>query len=143
MLLNLGGVAVQCLNMLNFFAAGVILGVAVAPGSIVEGGSPALAMLFLELYRNGFMIAQVFFGAWLLPLGYLVLRSGFLPRLMGVVLIVESAAWLTYALQFFLLPSASGVSYVSSVIGFIGEFSLMLWLLIMGAREPAPAPAPA
>jgi Domain of unknown function (DUF4386) len=74
-LLNLGGVAVQCLNMLNFFAAGVILGVADAPESIVEGGSPALAMLLLELYRNGFMIAQVFFGAWLLPLGYLVLRS--------------------------------------------------------------------
>ncbi len=142
-LLNLAGVAVQCLNMLNFFAAGVILGAADAPGSIAEGGSPALAMLFLELYRNGFMIAQFFFGAWLLPLGYLVLRSGFLPRLLGVVLIVESAAWLTYALQFFLLPSASGVSYVSSVIGFIGEFSLMLWLLIMGAREPAPAPAPA
>jgi hypothetical protein len=59
------------------------------------------------------------------------------------VLIVESAAWLTYALQFFLLPEANEVSYVSSVIGFIGEFSLMLWLLIMGAREPAPAPAPA
>ncbi|MGA7688880.1 MAG: DUF4386 domain-containing protein [Jiangellales bacterium] len=49
------------------------------------------------------------------------------------------AAWLTYALQFFLLPSANWVSSVTSVLGFIGEFSLMFWLLIMGAREPVPA----
>jgi hypothetical protein len=138
-LLNLAGVAVQCLNMLNFFAAGVILGVADAPASIVEGGSPALAMLFLELYRNGFMIAQFFFAAWLFPLGYLVLTSGFLPRLLGVILVVEAVAWLLYPLQHFLLPGLDGVSYVSSVVGFIGEFSLALWLLIMGAKEDAPA----
>jgi hypothetical protein len=140
-LLNLAGVAVQCLNMLNFFAAGVILGVADAPGSIVEGGSPALAMLFLELYRNGFMIAQFFFAAWVFPLGYLVLTSGYLPRLLGVILMVEAVAWLLYPLQHFLLPALDGVSYVSSVVGFIGEFSLALWLLIMGAKEDAPAPA--
>lgn len=146
LLLNLAGVAVQCVNMLYFFAAGVIVGVADAPGAVATGGPPTLTLLFLELYRNGFMIAQFFFGAWLLPLGYLVLRSGFLPRLLGVVLIVESAAWFAYALQFFLLPDAAAVSTVSAVIGFIGEFSLMLWLLIMGAREPEAAavePVPA
>ena len=49
----------------------------------------ALAQLFLNVFSSGFMIAQIFFAAWLLPLGYLVYRSGFLPRFLGVLLLLD------------------------------------------------------
>ncbi len=142
-LLNLAGVAIQCLNMLNFYAAAVALDAPDGAGALGGDRSAAVAMLFLELYRDGFMIAQFFFAAWLVPLGYLVLRSGFLPRLLGVVLLVESAAWMAYALQHFLAPDATGITYVSYALGFIGEVSLTLWLLIMGTRDRVPARASA
>ena len=60
----------------------------------------ALAMLFFDLHKNGFMIAQIFFGAWLFPLGYLVFKSGFLPRILGIVLMVECFGWLMYPFSF-------------------------------------------
>jgi len=97
----------------------------------------ALAMLFLNLHESGFMIAQFFFAAWLFPLGYLVYKSGYLPKILGIILMVEFFAWLLYPLQFFLFPSVF-VTYLSSTVGFIGEFSLTLWLLIMGVREQKP-----
>ena len=96
----------------------------------------ALAMASLYIYKNGFSgIAQIFFSAWLLPLGYLVYKSGFLPKILGIVLIVECFAWFLYPIQFFFFPGNVVLTYLSSAVGFIGEFSLMLWLLIMGAKE--------
>ena len=139
LLLNLGGVAVQCINMLNLFSAVLLLSGAdylkVFPADQLQ----ALAMLFLDLHKNGFMIAQIFFGAWVFPLGYLVFKSGYLPRILGVVLMVECFGWLMYPFQFFLFPSYEVISYLSFAVGFIGEFSLTLWLLIMGAKEQKPA----
>ena len=61
-------------------------------------------MLFLNLYTNGFMIAQIFYGTWLLPLGYLVFKSGFLPRILGILLIIDFLAVLIWFFQFFLFP---------------------------------------
>jgi hypothetical protein len=82
-LLNLGGVAIQCLNMLNQLAAMLLLSGAdylkVFPADQLQ----ALAMLFLNLYKIGLIIAQIFYGTWLFPLGYLVFKSGFLPRILG------------------------------------------------------------
>ena len=97
-------------------------------------------MLSLYIYKYGFLgIAQIFFGAWLFPLGYLVFKSGFLPRILGVILMVHCVAWLMTALQFFLFPGFGALTYVSYPIGFISEFGLTLWLLIMGAKEQKPA----
>ncbi|MHC4073208.1 MAG: DUF4386 domain-containing protein, partial [Planctomycetota bacterium] len=50
--------------------------------------SDPLVMLFLDLHKHGIGIAQIFWGLWLLPLGYLVFKSGFLPRILGVLLII-------------------------------------------------------
>lgn len=132
-LLNLAGVAVQCLNMLNMFAAMLLLSGADYLNVFPAEQLQAAALFFLNLHKNGFMIAQFFFGAWLFPLGYLVFKSGFLPKWLGIVLMVECVAWLIYPFQFFLLPALSAISYVSFAVGFIGEFSLALWLLIRGA----------
>jgi len=135
LLLNLGGVVVQCLNMLNLFSAVLLLSGADYLKVFQADQLQTLAMLFLYLYKNGFLIAQFFYAAWLFPLGYLVFKSGYLPRLLGIVLMVECFAWLLYPLQFFLFPSFTVINYLSFSIGFIGEFSLTLWLLIKGVKE--------
>jgi len=89
-------------------------------------------MTLFNLYRNGFMIAQVFYGAWLLPLGYLVMISGFLPRLLGILLIIDCAGVLISFFQFHLFPGYEVITYPGLVASFIAEFSLSLWLLIKG-----------
>ena len=134
-LLNMGGVAVQCLNMLNLFSAVLLLSGANYLKVFQADQLQALAMLFIDLHKNGFMIAQLFYGAWLFPLGYLVFKSGYLPKILGIILMIECFGWLMYPFQFFLFPAYEVISYLSFAIGFIGEFGLTLWLLIMGAKD--------
>jgi hypothetical protein len=83
------------------------------------------------------MIAQLFFGAWLLPLGYLVYRSGFLPRLLGVLLIIDFVSVMIWFLQYFLLPGADFITYPGLAVSFIAEISLTLWLLFKGVKDQA------
>lgn len=138
LLLNSAGVAVQCLNMLNLYSAFLLSSGAEFMKVFQPDQIPALAMHFIHLHEAGFMIAQFFFSAWLFPLGYVVYKSGFLPRILGIILMVECFGWLLYPLQYFLFPSTV-IVYMSSAIGFIGEFSLTLWLLIMGVKKSKPA----
>ena len=136
LLLNLGGVAVWCFSDLFLIASQLLLNGADYLKVFQTYQLQALAMASLYIYKNGFSgIAQIFFSAWLLPLGYLVYKSGFLPKILGIVLIVECFAWFLYPIQFFFFPGNVVLTYLSSAVGFIGEFSLMLWLLIMGAKE--------
>jgi hypothetical protein len=140
LLLNLGGVAVHCFSDLFLIASQLILSGADYLKAFQADQLQALAMLSLNIYKNGFSgIAQIFFSAWLFPLGYLVYKSGTLPRFLGIIVMVECFAWLMFPVQFFFFPRNVVLPYVSSVAGFIGEFSLMLWLLIMGAEDQKPA----
>jgi Domain of unknown function (DUF4386) len=134
LLLNLAGVAIECLNMLNLFAAQVLLSGADYLNVFQVNQLQSLAMFFLNLYQNGFIIAQVFYGTWLFPLGYLVYKSGFLPRILGILLMVDCIGILIWFFQFFLLPNYPVISYPSFVVGFIAELSMTLWLLIKGAK---------
>ncbi|MGB8645909.1 MAG: DUF4386 domain-containing protein [Anaerolineae bacterium] len=137
-LLNLGGVAVQCVSLLNQFAALLLLSGADYLKAFPADQLQVLAMLFLNLHRNGFMIAQLFFGAWLLPLGYLVYRSGFLPGILGVLLIVDFFGVLIWFFQFFLLPGYEVITYPGLAASFVAEVSLSLWLLIKGVKDQQP-----
>lgn len=140
LLLNLGGVAVWCFSDLFLIASQLLVSGSDYLKVFQSDQQQALAMLSLYIYKNGFWgIAQIFFSAWLFPLGYLVFKSGFLPRILGVVLMVECFCWLMYPIQFFLFPEYVAITYLSSAAGFIGEFSLMLWLLVMGAKNQKPA----
>ena len=144
LLLNLGGVAVSCFSDLFLIASQLLVSGADYLKVFQVDQLKALAMLSLYIYKYGFLgIAQIFFGAWLFPLGYLVFKSGFLPRFLGVILMVHCVVWLMSALQFFLFPdfigiTFVGITYLSNPIGFISEFGLTLWLLIMGAKEQKP-----
>ena len=135
LLLNLGGVAVECINALNLFAAIQFLSGANYLNVFQTGQLQAMAMSFLDLYTSGFVIAQIFFSAWLLPLGYLVYKSRFLPKFLGLLLILDFFGNLSWFLQFFLLPDYGILAYPGNAISFIAEISLTLWLLIMGVKE--------
>jgi Domain of unknown function (DUF4386) len=140
LLLNLSGVAVWCFSDLFLIASQILLSGADYLKVFQADQLQALAMLFLNIYKNGFSgIAQIFFSAWLFPLGYLVFKSGYLPRILGIILMVECFGWLMYPIQFFFFPGNVVLTNLSSAVGFIGEFSLMLWLLIMGAKDQKPA----
>lgn len=84
-----------------------------------------------------FVIAQVFYGAWLFPLGWLMYKSGFLPKLLGMVWMAHCVGWLMNSLQFFLFPGFTALNYISWPLGFIAEFGLTLWLLIKGVNVEA------
>lgn len=139
LLLNLGGVTIECINALNLFAALQFLSGANYLNVFQTGQLQAMAMLSLNSYTNGFMIAQLFFGTWLLPLGYLVYKSCFLPKFLGILLILDFFGVLIWFLQFFLLPNYGLLSYPGLAVSFIAEFSLSLWLLIMGVKEKKPS----
>jgi len=135
LLLNLGGVAVECLNALNLFADIQFLSGANYLSVFQTGQLQAMAMSFLDLYTSGFAIAQIFFSAWLLPLGYLVYKSRFLPKFLGLLLILDFFGNMSWFLQVFLLPDYKILAYPGNAISFIAEISLTVWLLTMAVKE--------
>jgi hypothetical protein len=93
----------------------------------------ALAMLFLGLDGQG-LVNQVLWGLWLFPFGVLVFRSRFLPRILGVWLIVNGFAYLAMSFTGLLLPHYEKVVSTVAFPALFGELAIALWLLIMGAR---------
>jgi len=133
------GVAIMCLNMLNQFGALLLLGGADYLSVYDANQINAQAMLFINLQENGYLIAQIFFGLWLLPLGYLVYKSGFFPKILGILLMVAFLAYMVDFLVVFLLPlQAEAVASVAYVPIVLAEFSFCAWLLLMGAKEQQP-----
>jgi hypothetical protein len=132
-------VGIICLNLLNQFMA---LQLATGEGSAAAfgaGWSAAMAGLFAEMHHAGYLIAQVFFGLWLLPLGYLVVRSGWFPKAIGFLLIAGCFGYLIDTFARFLAPSVAD-SIVAFVVApaAIGELSFVVWLLVKGVRVREP-----
>jgi hypothetical protein len=132
LLLNLGGVVLQCMNDLNLLAALLLSSGADYLNVFQPSQLHALAMAFLDFYKQGFWICQIFFGAWLFPLGYLIFKSGFLPRILGIIFMMHCVGWLITFGQYFLFPGYDFITYVTYPLGFVAEFGLTLWLLIKG-----------
>ena len=135
LLLNLTGVAIECLNTLNLFTTLQFLGNANYLSVFSTDQLQAIAMTFLNSYTNGFMITQLFFSTWLLPLGYLVYKSHYIPRPLGILLMLDFLGILSWFLQFFLLPDYAILSYPGLAISFVAEFAISLWLLIKGVKK--------
>ena len=140
LLLNLGGVAIWCSILFIEFAALLLMSSADYLKVFQAEQLQSLAMLSLNLYQNGFMISQLLLNLWLFPLGYLVFKSGFLPRILGILLIIDGFAMLTWVFQFFFFPGYESISSIGLAISFIAEGLLCLWLLIMGAKDQEPVP---
>ena len=102
----------------------------------------AFAMLFLRLHGQGVRVNELFWGLWLFPFGLLVYRSRFLPRILGVWLMVNCFAYLATSVTGLLAPQYEQTvsNYLFPVM--FGELAIMLWLLVIGAKtEPSSAPA--
>jgi hypothetical protein len=100
-----------------------------------------LGMFFLNLHRLGIAVVGIFWGLWLLPFGMLVMRSGFLPRILGVLLILNCVGYVTASATTLLAPSYSAIVSRAVMPTLLGELWIMLWLLIRGARMQAPSAA--
>jgi hypothetical protein len=128
--------AIMMLNMLHHFAALILLSQADYLAVIESSTLHALAIFFLDLHKYGYICAQVFFGIWLFPLGYLGYKSGYIPRIMGIMLMLACIAYLIDFVLIFLAPSYQELFYPAySIITAGAEFSFCLWLLIMGANQ--------
>ena len=120
----------------------LVLGIPIAMLNEVNNGAVLLLVesadqsyasmaLFLGLHEYGINIAQIFWGLWLFPMGYLVFKSGYIPRVIGILLMIGCFGYLIDSFTFLLLPGF-GVNF--SEFLFIGEVALPLWLLIMGVN---------
>jgi hypothetical protein len=134
LLLNLAGFAIWFLSTLNLFASLLILSGAEYSKVFQTGQLQAQAVMFVSLRKSGAMIAQIPYGIWLLPLGYLVFKSSFLPKILGILLIVDCFGLLLTVIQWFLLPGFEIISYPFMAVSFIAEVSLAMWLLVMGVK---------
>jgi uncharacterized protein DUF4386 len=95
----------------------------------------ALARLFLDLHHQLDLANEIFWGLWLIPFGLLVYRSRFLPRILGVWLIIACFGYLALSLTGLLFPDYEDqVSNIAQPL-LLGELAIMLWLLVMGATE--------
>jgi hypothetical protein len=101
----------------------------------------ALAVLFLHLHHQEVVAAEIFWGLWLFPLGVLAYRSRFLPRFLGVWLVINGFAYLAMSFTGLLLPQYEDMVSNITFPAQLGELAFMLWLVIKGAAPPLPAVA--
>lgn len=97
----------------------------------------AQVLLYLNHYDNGHLITSVFFGLWLFPFGYLVYKSGMLPKILGIFLMLGC---FSYVINFigntlFANYSSLGIASYIQIPATIGEIGICLWLLIVGTRQ--------
>ncbi len=140
LILLLVSIPISFLNELNSVAALTLARGADFLSVFDERQRIALMRLFLNLRGAGFDVAEVFWGLWLFPLGLLVYRSGFIPRILGILLMVGCFAYLANSFTSLVLPQYEvAVSRWMSPLQLV-EMLFMSWLLIMGAK-PKPQPA--
>ena len=102
------------------------------------GQLQALALLFLNGHNYGFLISLVFFGVHLLLISYLIIKSGYIPKILGVLLILSALGYLLDSFANFLLPNYADYQIIFLILvavpGIVGELSFTLWLLIKGTK---------
>ena len=128
---SLAGCTIAALSSLLHLAPLVVLGGEPYLGVLKVEQLQALALMCLELRAQASSIYMVFFGFYCLLIGYLIVRSRFLPRILGVFMAIAGLAY-----QTFLSPPLANYlfSYVVAPAGALGELSLILWLLVIGVN---------
>ena len=118
------GIPIAMLNTLNRIAALQLL------------NSADQMMLFLNLNAQGVIIASIFWGLWLFPLGYLIYKSGYFPRILGILVIIAGFGYLLGSFMHLLLPAYGTIASVLELMTF-GEVLFMVWVLLKGAKLPS------
>ena len=128
--------AVGFLNVLNYVAALTLIHGTEFLGAFETPQRYALGMLFLRLHGQGELMNEIFWGLWLFPFGLLVFRSGFLPRFLGVWLMLACFVWVALSLTALLFPPYYEAAFKMAQPVLFAELAIMLWLLIKGAKVP-------
>jgi uncharacterized protein DUF4386 len=102
----------------------------------------AFALVFLNLHHSLDLANAVFWGVWLVPFGVLVYRSRFFPRFLGVWLVAACFGWLAFSVTGLLFPAYEDKVFTLGQPLTIGEVVMMLWLLVLGAKEPTASSSP-
>jgi len=128
-------VPIAFLNTLNLVAALILVSGADYLTVFDANQLNSIMMVFLNLYEHGVFIVGIFWGLWLYPFGLLVVKSKFIPKIIGVFLIIGCFAYLTDSFTSLLFPHYKEI--ISPVLLMplaIGEFSIIFWLLIKGVK---------
>jgi Domain of unknown function (DUF4386) len=127
-------VPIVFVNVLNDVAALILVSGADFLSVFDKPELDALAYLFLRLHSRGLTVASVFWGLWLFPFGMLVIRSRFIPRVFGVLLMIAGVGYVATSFTTLVLPRYAEL--VEKVAGplYFGELPIIFWLLIRGAR---------
>jgi len=135
--LLLAAMPISFVVALNYVAAQWLLTGDPVVAALASAQREALGMLFLRLHTHGVLAVEIFWGLWLVPFGLLVMRSRFLPRVLGIFLIIAGVAYVAHSTTSLLLAGRRIVLYerVTMLARAAGEFPIMLWLLIKGAAE--------
>jgi hypothetical protein len=128
--------AVGFLNVLNYVAALTLFRGADFLAVFSKPQRDALAYLFIRLHNQGEFINEIFWGLWLFPFGLLVYRSGFLPRFIGVWLMLACFGWVVLSLIALLFQPYYDAAFRMAQPVLFAELAIMLWLLIKGAKVP-------
>ena len=124
------GCAIQALTSLLYLAPLLVLQGGSSVSAFTAEQLQALALVFLRLNDYAFDIYLVFFGLWCVLTGYLIFRSTFLPRVLGVLLAISGLGWVTYLSP----PLAHHVYPFIAAASALGEIPLELWLIVMGVN---------
>src|SRR5436190_6168808 len=148
LLVIVGGVMPALINFVNVVSDAGALMVARSGGGAGGGGGAdflsvfdkpqrdALVLLFLRLHHAQIVAAEILWGLWLFPMGALAYKSRFLPRFIGVWLIINGVAYVVLSFTGLFFPDYQNKVFAYSQPALFGELAIMLWLVIKGAKPP-------
>jgi hypothetical protein len=125
------GCAIQAVTALLYLAPLLVLTAGSPLSALTQQQLQALAYMFLKLNGLAFDTYLVFFGLWCVLIGYLIFRSTFLPRILGVLLAIDGLGWMTYISP----PLGNYLFPIIAVASGLAEFPLQLWLIIFGVNN--------
>jgi hypothetical protein len=128
--------AVGFVNTLNHIAALIFFRGADFLRVFDKPQRDALGYLFIRLHSQGIFMNELFWGLWLFPFGLLVFRSGFLPRWIGVWLMINCFAYVVLCPIALFAPDYYSSAFLMAQPVLFGELAIMLWLLVKGAKVP-------
>jgi hypothetical protein len=137
------GVAVEIVNLANRMAPLVFLSGADFLSVFTQPQREALSLGFLRLGNSLSQLVTAFWGLWLFPFGILTIKSGFFPRVLGLLLFVSGFAYTVTCLASLVFPAQRQVVSQIMMPLYFGELGIVLWLAVMGARLPRAEAQPA
>src|SRR5215469_1558880 len=138
MILILISVPISLLSVVNEILALTVVSGANFLSVFDAGQLNGLAYILMRLHSRAILVAEIFWGLWLIPFGILIIQSRFIPRILGYLLFLAALGYLAVSVTFLLLPSYGPV--VDKFAGQLPlcELPIILWLLIWGAKKVPP-----